>query len=314
MLTTSKIVSTALIACAVCLGSFLGFASNSSAYSNSPLLSNSPAVHPIVLLKPFFAPPGSTVQATGKNFPTSGLKFTLMQCAAGGQYNCRLIYTGLINSGGFQFSFRVPLSTAAGPYSIYANDSAKNTAVNTLTAISKITLRPVRGPVGATIFVTGVGFTASKSITVSFGQESNVMKTALSNASGWFTTSFVAPTDPSGVYNVNASDGNTCIFTGVTHDYEHCSIASYKMVSNLIPGTHLVAPGGSLSLTGTGWAASSRVNFTLSNEANLGYAISSAAGSFTTTVTIPTSTAAGTYTLTAKDSSGDLKQITFMVK
>src|SRR5579862_9397863 len=117
MLPYSKMFWTALIVSAICLGSVFALAPISSAASSSP------TTGPTLLFKPFNTPPGATVQVTGKNFFASGVKFTLQSCDLAGN-NCKIVYTGTTSSGGFVFSYTVPLSAAVGNHFMKANDSA----------------------------------------------------------------------------------------------------------------------------------------------------------------------------------------------
>lgn len=59
-----------------------------------------------------------------------------------------------------------------------------------------------------------------------------------------------------------------------------------------------VAPGGSLTLAGANWKGSTSLGLTLfSDPVNLGNVTTASGGTFTTTVTIPASTALGAHTI-----------------
>ena len=92
------------------------------------------------------------------------------------------------------------------------------------------------------------------------------------------------------------------------------AVAQYGPVSaaTLFVSSTTVAPGGTVTVSGTGFDANSTVTLTLDGVV-IGTATTNAAGAFSTTVTIPSGLAAGYYTIIATDSLGRTSSITIYV-
>jgi hypothetical protein len=197
------------------------------------------------------------------------------------------------------------LSMFALPGVLVGSTASTVNITYTTTVTPKITLDGLsllRQEVGGAPTVAGVGFMPNHLITITFNGVVMNNVVTMTNSTGGFSKSWftVAPT-PAGTYPVVAFDG------------VHKASAKVKIVPFVTPIGHYVAPGGSMTFLGSGFAASSLVSFKMSNGANLGSVTTGANGEFTYSALIPSNTPAGKYTITCTDASGNSRTITFHV-
>jgi len=107
--------------------------------------------------------------------------------------------------GSFHVSFVVP-SVGSGTFKVEAVDEDDNDAEAEFTiAASAINLNPATGYVNTEVTVSGTGFQASKSITISFDNEN--VGTTTADEYGKVSASFNVPVRGAGTYIVKVSDG-----------------------------------------------------------------------------------------------------------
>ncbi len=220
---------------------------------------------------------GSAVTVTGTNFSPSTAVTILFDTL-----NVGTVTTDA--QGNFSKEITVP-ATTCGAHLIKVG-----TIQQTYTVTSKMTLDKTQGIAGTTVTVTGTGFAAGTAITAKFNGAAIVLTSAITDATGSFTTSFVVPAVATGTYVVEITAGNalTANFTIVD--------ASVTLDKN----TGVV--GTTISVTGVNFAASSNIILTIDGVAITGLAtITTAAnGGFTATFNIPT-IAGGAHTLAVSD-------------
>ena len=119
--------------------------------------------------------------------------------------------------GDYAVTFTIPPSTA-GKHSVVATDASGNSASGQYTVVPNIALSPKPARVGSIVTITGNGFAASSTITVTFGGSSITTSPApiTSDATGSFTATFVVPTGASGSVTVSASDGTNSATATIT--------------------------------------------------------------------------------------------------
>jgi hypothetical protein len=137
--------------------------------------------------------------------------------------------------------------------------------------------------------VTGTGFLPSTTVTVSFSGVAEATPT--SNSAGGFTATFAIPAVPQGSHEVTATDG--------TNNAQRAFIVNPHITA--APTT--AAPGATVTVTGTGFAAGSAVSFTLNGAALTATATTDGTGSFSIPVQIPTTALKGGQPLVATDAS-----------
>jgi hypothetical protein len=109
------------------------------------------------------------------------------------------------SDGSFYCVIVIPGSTA-GTHTINVTDTSGYTAEATFTVKPQITVNPLSGAVGDSVTVSGTGFAASRSVTITWG---GVQKgIATTNTTGSFSAvSFSVPADIHGNHSIGASDG-----------------------------------------------------------------------------------------------------------
>ncbi len=201
------------------------------------------------------------------------------------------------------FTFIVP-ATTEGYYTIKAQETAAPTYFDTvsLTVEPDITINPTSGAVGDTIVVTGDGFDASSTVTISF--EGISQTTTTSDTNGTLTSkTFTVPAASRGIHTVRAQDtgGNyaTATFT-----------VSAKITLNPTSGPS----GATVTVTGSGFGASQTITIRYNNVAVVttpSPLTTNSAGNFSTTFTVPVGDA-GTYVVVANDTSANTATANFV--
>ncbi len=250
-----------------------------------PVISVSAAVGTISALNTTSGPPGTNISFTGSGFTPNSyftVYFGSLQTAA-----------GWVTSGGdMTASFIVP-TYARGIYNVTVSTNAPDTSnTQQFTIIPNITLSASTGGVGDQITVSGTGFSASNSVSVSF--ETTTQFTATTNANGTFSSVLTIPNTTRGSHTITAYD----VASGLS------SPAMITIVSKVILNPTSVAIGTQLNITGTGFATNSNITVYLDNV-SISNTVSNTYGGFTiTNFTFPPTTS-GSHTLKVQDGSAN---------
>ncbi len=178
--------------------------------------------------------------------------------------------------------FMVPLSASA--YS--ANPQAPTAP--------KIVLRPFNSAPGKTVKVTGVRFTPSSTVSITFNGIT-VVSSYATNSTGGFVTSFVVPSGTApGSYQVVATDAK-----GLTASNTLSISLKAKIVLTTSGKPRIV--GTTVTVTGTAFPPSTSVTVTFEGS-DIASATTNSAGGFTTTFAVP-AVPAGSYTVEASSST-----------
>jgi hypothetical protein len=245
---------------------------------------------PLLTVGPVSGPVGTTVTFTGTNFAVD----SSVSVTEGGTTLCTTTTNG---TGAFACTAVVPPSTA-GSHVFTATDGSGNAASTSFTVTSHLSVSAGTDPVGATITFDGTGYAASELVTVSWID--GVACSATTNANGSFGCSYVLPATTAGAQ----------VFTGAdpTGDSATTTV-TVTSVLTVSPGSGPV--GGTITLTGTGYAGSSAVVVTWAGGTACS-TTTSAAGSFSCTLKIPLVTA-GSYSFVATDHASDSASALFSV-
>ncbi|MCX6023392.1 MAG: IPT/TIG domain-containing protein, partial [Chloroflexi bacterium] len=150
---------------------------------------------------------GAQVTVSGVNFQTGTVN--LVWDDAG---NTALANGVAVVSGGFTAVVTVPTTATAGAHLLSANQGGGTLAQASLTVtVPQITLSLATGPVGAAFLVTGSGFTASQTVTISWDDAPPTTATGTSDVNGALpAVNFTVPTGAAAVaHTVRATQGNS---------------------------------------------------------------------------------------------------------
>ncbi len=257
------------------------------------------------------AVPGGTISVTGLGF--LGLGYVTLICSSLG------ISSSVTDNGGtFYTTLTVPTTAAIGTYVLTATEvggtrvayATIQVSSTTSTSGTTLTTTPTTALPGASVVLSGYGYTAGAAVTIS-GLGSTFTTYALS--SGYISTSISVPsTEPYASYLITAQD----VYGHVATAYLTVGTADTVSVSP----TSGVA-GTSVTVTGTGFTSGELVTFGLATGTTTSTYISGTTVSFTAsggtisgTYTVPSTQAAGTYELLAYgNSSGSVAYATFTV-
>ncbi len=246
---------------------------------------------PTIVVSPSQGPVGATVTVSGTGFSISstvGLVFdgiTTSSCTSGS--------LGTDVSGDFSCTFSVPSGTSGT--TVTTTDVGGATATGTFTVtIPTITVSPSQGPVGATVTVSGTGFSVSSTVGLVFDgiTTSSCASGSLgTDVSGDFSCTFSVPSGTSGT-TVTATDvgGETATAT--------FTITTPSIIVTPTQGPH----GAVVTVAGTGFSASSTVGLLFDgvviSSCTTGSLETGATGAFSCTFMVPSGTSGTTVTAT----------------
>jgi len=160
-------------------------------------------------------------------------------------------------------------------------------------AATTLRLKPIRGAIGTSVTITGIGYPPSSTVTIG----GLFSKSCPTNSTGGITNcTVIVGNAPPGSYIVTSSSGQV----GTTAKFTVGSRAhiTLKPISGL--------PGSKVTVTGTHFALSSKVTVTFNGKTVVTTPTSvttSSTGTFTLTFNVP-SDAPAAYIVTAKDALG----------
>jgi len=213
------------------------------------------------------------------------------------------------NDGSFTASFTVPALTG-GLHRVVATGSNEDSVTANFIVGPRIEAVPQSAAPGATVDISGTGFTAGKTITLKLGGQPLAISPAgvTVDGSGSFAASFEMPGLAAGTRQLTASDS----LSQASLDFTTAAdVTPTQGGSTADPGY----VGMQVPLSGAGFSPNSLVTITYDNPAvTLGSATTDANGAFSTTVTIPVS-ARGNHVITVQDNAATpvMKQFTFVI-
>ncbi|MFC2051673.1 hypothetical protein ACFLT4_02970 [Chloroflexota bacterium] len=216
------------------------------------------------------------------------------------------------NETEFDTSFTVPdeltdgddkETVHAGTYYIYVTYAGQNTirAVTefTVNTVGVITLNPVEGTVGSQVNVSGTGFAASKSVTITF--DSTQVATTSTNSAGSFSNAtFNVPASYQGSHTIQAKDSSNNADTETFTTKQSMTINPTSGVA-----------GDTISLSGTGFTATSSLTINFDSEAVTSVTTNNVGGFTTTLTALPRG--AGSYEIQVIDGNSNSAVATFAI-
>jgi hypothetical protein len=189
--------------------------------------------------------------------------------------------------------------------------------ISTASAAGSITLNPSTQAPGGTVTVTGTGFGATKAIGIGLGSEVAVTgeaHTPTGTGTGpWMTTTNRRPIKP-GSFSFHSN-----VVGSSETDFTDNGDGTMSTTSTYDAGSYLTYPTGAFGRSSTMDLSSSEIIFTAAyttyqyNVTPAGNPSSTATGTFTATITIPTGIANGNYNVTAIDAGGNRAAATLTV-
>src|SRR3989475_788425 len=266
-------------------------------------------ITPTISLNPSSGPVGTTVTVSGSGFASnSGISITYGGTAI--ITNPTTITTD--STGSFAGSITVPPSSL-GTHTVKATDASSNSASAQFTVTPAISLSPTSGSAGTSVTVTGNSFSPSSHVTISFDgtRVSTTPGKIKTDGSGKFSASFTVPTSSAaGPHTVKATDA-----------LSNSASAQFTVTTGTITPSISLNPtsgptGTTVNISGSNFAANSGITISYDNAgiATTPTTITTTStGSFTGSITIPSSSAAGTHTVKATDASAKSASASFTV-
>ncbi|MEE8582672.1 MAG: hypothetical protein V3S61_02225, partial [Dehalococcoidales bacterium] len=211
------------------------------------------------------------------------------------------------DNGSFSAVMTIP-AASRGEHTIKARDDNFNSATATLTIGHKIDVTPGTNlKAGDTVDITGNGFDASKTVTITWGglAIATIPAPVTTGTDGAFTAKITVPGTQAGNYTVAVSDG-TNVATATVTVIATTSVS--QTTSQASPG-HV---GMDLTISGTGYGAGT-ITITDTTAAVTLATATSDAGVFSVTFIIPEG-AGGSHTITVSDVTGVRNTFTFFME
>ncbi len=167
-------------------------------------------VEPEMTYSPTQAPPGDTVEVSGTGFGDRvDVDIYLGTDSVATETTDR--------DGSFTASFIVP-EVDEGTYSLVAEDEDGNdyevsfiVEIGIETTIRPVTSAAAPGYVGQSVTVSGTGFQANSTITITYATTPVTVATTTSDSEGAFTATFKIPKSEAGAHTITASDGSNSL-------------------------------------------------------------------------------------------------------
>lgn len=180
-------------------------------------------VIPSIVLSPVSGAAGQILTVSGKGFGSRSAIAVYFKSA-------EMAYAKTDDFGNFEMAaFNVP-AMAPGSYEVRAEDKDRNTAKTEFTIIAGASLSKATGNVGMELSVTGTGFEAGATITVTY--DDMVLATAVADSEGGFKASFQVPVGKSGEHTVTVSDGLTTRQFTFTMESEAPPVPGHQLPAN----------------------------------------------------------------------------------
>jgi hypothetical protein len=289
-----------------------------------------------VTFTPSRGPSGTAVTVNGVGFASnSSVDITDAGAAT--------IGSGVTDSTGAFSVACTARSTSGG--AITATDGAGNTTASTavFTVTAKIVTSPTSGRVGTTVTVTITGLTAGASYCLGWTNAPISMATvttgtllspgiggtttngAIASAAGTIVCTIAVPVNLSAgpkTLDIRLSNATPAAFTALANFTAAALVttAQYEVTGRTItlsPATG--AAGTSTTITGAGFSSyATAVGSTIVCSGGVTFVpaatfATTSDGAFAASVTMPSGTAAGTYTITATDSNGNAASASFVI-
>jgi len=196
-------------------------------------------------------------------------------------------------------------SVVAGSYTVFATDGS-NTATTTLTVPSSLTLSSTSGGQGTSVTVNGTGYLSGEGISIVWDQGGNQVATATANGNGGFTSNAFTVPSSSGTHTVLAIGQSSHFAQSATF-----TVSGNAGGANLSVSPTSGAAGSTVTLNGSGFNANEQVNSAVDNGGTMSVT-ADGNGNFSTNITLSSSLALGTHTISATGaSSGHVAFATF---
>ena len=226
---------------------------------------------------------GSVIKASGTGFNAfSTISFTLDGVSIGDVANGS-------NIGSFsEVQLTIPV-IAAGSHTLKASDNAGHSDTVAITTSQAMTITPASGAATTPINITGGGFAANKTITVTYDGKpiSTNPSVITSDANGNFAATVAAPKTAAGTYDIAVTDGT------------NNSTAQFKLTAAAQVNQTTGAVGSSVSFNGDGFNTNASITVQY-DGVGIGTAKADASGSFSGTFIVPPDKA-GQHKITITD-------------
>src|SRR2546428_3383106 len=211
--------------------------------------------------------------------------------------------------GSYVFDHWLDTGSAVNPRTVSISTNTQLTAVYRIVTIS---LNPTSGPTGTTVTVTGKNFAANSGITISYDGAgiTTTPTTITTDSTGSFTGSITVPTSSgAGTHTVKATDASN-----------HPASAQFTVATIPVATISLNPSSGptgtTVKISGSNFVANSGITISYDNAGittTPTTITSTSTGSFTGSITIPSSSAAGSHTVKAIDASSNSASAQFTV-
>ncbi|MGA3291515.1 MAG: IPT/TIG domain-containing protein, partial [Candidatus Bathyarchaeia archaeon] len=210
--------------------------------------------------------------------------------------------------GSFSASFAAPVSVS-GAHTVQASDGTNNgSAAFTITQI--IALSPSSGIVSSTVAVSGSGFKANSTVTITLGGSTiaTIPTPVTTSTTGSFSASFIVPAG-----SVTGSIAGAKTIQG--NDGTNSANATFTVIPSITLNPTSGITGTVVTVSGAGYAANSRMTIKYGSSTmttSPTTVTTTAYGTFSCTFAVPASVA-GLNTVTGTDSSSNTAAATFTV-
>lgn len=257
---------------------------------------------PSITLTPATAVSNMQVTINGTGFKTTSLVTFLIN----GEALTTDSTVTTSGTGGFAVTFATPHLTV-GANTVKAYSYTNLFAVATLTISAPVlTLSPITGPDGLSVYASGTGFKSSADITFRINNDLLPTKTT-TNTIGSFGVMITIPSDLQVGASTIRAETTTLVFANATYTVVAPAVSASPTTG--APGTKIILTGSNFN---PGASITLKWNGTILKPLEDSLTVNSQGG-FTANVTIPNDNAVGTNQIEIKSSSNNVVLVSFVV-
>jgi hypothetical protein len=252
-----------------------------------------------ITISPSSGPSGTSVTVYGYGF-TSGESANIT-------FDGTTVASGIfVSSGTWSYTITIP-TAATGSHTIGAIGSVSGSVPGvTFTVVSRtITLSRTSGSPGTSVTVTGTGFNAGETVSITF--DGSTVKSTAADSSGYLNTTITIPASTAGSHTIAAYGSTSGYVAGVT----------FTVLGGALTLSPTSGPAGTVvTIAGSGFAASETgITITFDGTVVKSGISANGLGAWSGTFTVPSS-AAGSHAIGAygsTTSASSITEVTFTV-
>ncbi|GAC1467369.1 MAG: hypothetical protein NVS2B16_17260 [Chloroflexota bacterium] len=269
------------------------------------------AVSPSISLQPGSAFPGQTITVVGANFSSNVQVLVSASFPVTGGASLPVSRTAQTNgAGSFSTALPVPAGALVAKVTVVAKGphAQAGSTLNVVRLAASLSIQPNPASPGQTVTISGAGLSAGVSVTLTAviplfgGGTRTVSATVGTNGQGQYTAQLRIPR--------HAASGPITVTARSAHGQRSVQLQVGHIPSRITISPASTVPGGSVTISGSGYNAGARIDINVTVRTHSGAAqalpltaTTNGNGQFSVVLQLPATVAGGVYTVAAKSAA-----------